>query len=407
MFSGKTFETEYNQGCKQYRAWAKLRDLSDQICYEHQLSVIEEPKNKGMSHFEWDAKKGGISWKEKLRQIIAGIACQSKDLNDFFKRCTENGIEYVYKPNNKVKLKFRLKGQGQQRFTRADTLGADYTPERLAEQIEQIQKSRAVMNRFAELKTVEKPEPIETPTIITAEEFINGGEKVNSITNNEITEEEFFALLSKPTESKSTATEKPPEKKNNDGWASIRGMGNSARIIAELESVGIHSVGEFKYFNMQASKDISGISEKLAALKKQIGSIDMLISKLKQRAELSATYKEYQGLSGLRQKHFKKKNTDAIDSYEQADKYVKEHIKACKVDGKTPTVAELKERSQAMKNEHDGLLRERKVLEKKHAVTSQYNRTVRNYINQQTNKRAAEQSRQRRLSQQKKKNTLE
>lgn len=275
MFSGKTFETEYNQGGKQFRAWAKLRELSDQICSDHQLSVIEEPKNKGMSHYEWDAKKGGISWKEKLRQMIAGIACQSKDLDDFFKRCTENGIEYVYKPNNKVKLKFRLKGQGQKRFTRADTLGADYTPERIAEQIEQIQKARAVIDRFAELKTAKKPvttakpEPIETPTVITAEEFINGGEKVEPTMSNELTEEEFFALLSKPTESKSTATEKPPEKEEIiDGWASIRGMNNSTQIITELESVGIHSVGEFTYFNMQASKDISDISEKLAALKK-------------------------------------------------------------------------------------------------------------------------------------------
>lgn len=171
--------------------------------------------------------------------------------------------------------------------------------------------------------------------------------------------------------------------------------------------MGIHSVGEFTYFNLQASKNISDISEKLAALKKQIGSIDALISKMKQRTKLSATYKEYQGLSGLKQKYFKKKNTDAIDSYEQADKYIKEHIRAYKVDDKMPTTAELKERSQTMKDKYNGLLRERIALEKKHAVTSKYSRTVRSYINQQTNKRAAEQSRQRRLFQQKKKDTLE
>ncbi len=64
MFSGKTFETEYNQGGKQFRAWAKLRELSDQICSEHQLSVIEEPKNKGMSHYEWDAKKAAFRGKK-------------------------------------------------------------------------------------------------------------------------------------------------------------------------------------------------------------------------------------------------------------------------------------------------------------------------------------------------------
>lgn len=132
-----------------------------------------------------------------------------------------------------------------------------------------------------------------------------------------------------------------------------------------------------------------------------------MISKLKQRAELSATYKEYQGLSGLKQKHFKKKNTDAIDSYEQTDKYIKEHIKDHKVEGKTPTVAELKEHSSTLKDKYNSNLKVLQALEKKHAVTSQYSRTVRNYINQQTNKRAAKQSRQRRVSQQKKKDTLE
>ena len=225
-----------------------------------------------------------------------------------------------------------------------------------------------------------------------------------------ITEEEFFVLLGEPTTPKAepTAIEKPPEKEEIiDGWASIRGMNNSTQIIAELESVGIHSVGEFTYFNLQASNDISDISERLATLKKQIGSIDTLISKIKQRAVLSVTYKEYQGLSGLKQKRFKKKNTDAIDSYEQADKYIKEHIKAYKVGGKAPTVAEMKKYSSTLKDEYNSNLRGLQTLEKKHSVTSRYSRSVRNYINQQTNKRATEQSRQRCLSQQKKKDTLE
>ena len=89
--------------------------------------MIDKPKGKGISHFEWEAQKNGTSLKEKLRHMIKEIAEQSTDLTDFFKRCTECGIEYVYTPRNKVKLKFRLKEQGQQRFTRADTLGEDHT----------------------------------------------------------------------------------------------------------------------------------------------------------------------------------------------------------------------------------------------------------------------------------------
>ena len=371
LYNGLSFTTEHNQGKVSERSWAKLREISDEICQEHGLSVIE-PKGKGVSHFERDMQIQGKSWKDKLRAKIAEVAFYSKNFTDFLQRCTECGIEYVYKPNNKVKLKFRLKDEGQQKFTRADTLGADYTPERIAEQIEHIQKALAFTNRFAEKKIPEKP--IAPPIMTTTE----------------------------PTKIKA-----PEKEKIIDGWASIRGMNNSAQIIAELESVGIHSVGEFTYFNMQASKNISDISAKLTALKKQIGSIDTLISKIKQRAVLLATYKEYQGLSGLNQKRFKKKNTDAIDSYEQADKYIKERIKAHKVDGKTPTVAELKERSSTLKGEYNSNLKELQALEKKHSVTSRYSRTVRNYITQQTNKRATEQSRQRRLSQQKRKDTLE
>ena len=78
-------------------------------------------------------QKEGKSWKDKLRVRIAEVMLYSRDFKDFLEKCSECGIEYVYKPSNKVKLKFRLSGDGQQKFTRADTLGADYTVERISE----------------------------------------------------------------------------------------------------------------------------------------------------------------------------------------------------------------------------------------------------------------------------------
>jgi len=127
--TNRSFETEENQGKKSERAWAKLRAVSDETCREHGLSVIEEPqKNTGISHFERDMRKEGKSWKDKLRTRIAEIAYYSKNLEDFFRNCTDSGIEYVYKRNNKYKLKFRM--EGQERFTRAETLGEEYTAER-------------------------------------------------------------------------------------------------------------------------------------------------------------------------------------------------------------------------------------------------------------------------------------
>ena len=55
FITGRTFETEHNQGKKKDRAWAKVRRISDELCKENNLSVIEHPEEvKGKSHWEWD-----------------------------------------------------------------------------------------------------------------------------------------------------------------------------------------------------------------------------------------------------------------------------------------------------------------------------------------------------------------
>ena len=145
LYNGLSFTTEHNQGRKSERAWAELREISDEICAEHGISVIE-PSGKGVSHYENEMQKEGKSWKEKLRVRIAEVMLYSRDFADFLNNCTSAGIEYVYTPKNKYKLKFKLSGDGQQRVTRADTLGADFTSERIAEQIAEIQEKLSAAN---------------------------------------------------------------------------------------------------------------------------------------------------------------------------------------------------------------------------------------------------------------------
>ncbi len=139
LYNGLSFTTEHNQGRKSERAWAELRQISDELCKEHGLSLID-PKGKGVSHHERTMQKEGKSWKDKLLSLLDEIISYSKSFEDFLKNCTESGIEYVYTPQNKVKLKFRLSGEGQQRFTRADTPGEKYEPEAITETIETAQK---------------------------------------------------------------------------------------------------------------------------------------------------------------------------------------------------------------------------------------------------------------------------
>ena len=323
------------------------------------MSVIEEPeKNTGISHFERYMQKEGKSWKEKLRAKIAEIAYYSKNLEDFFRNCTESGIEYVYKPNNKYKLKFRM--QGQERFTRAETLGEEYTAERIAKQIEQIQKLHTRIHNIAETS---KPKTSKIPEV------------------------------------------KPVEKKE-DKWADIRGMRNADVMIAELESAGVESLNILKSFMWNVLHDDDHTDE-LASLKNKIKAVDSLIAKIKHLDEIAPIYKENKSKSGWSQSRFKKKNADAIEDYEKTVDYIKEHRKPFYADGKPPTMIDLLDKSNTLKSQYNALLSKHEAFIIKKNAAQKYTKQVKKYLDEQYMKRERERSQQRSYSQQKKKNTLE
>jgi hypothetical protein len=446
LYNGLSFTYEHNQGKVNERSWAQLRAISDELCKEHGISVIE-PKAKGVSHFERDMQLQGKSWKDKLRAKIAEVAFYSKDFADFLRNCSASGIEYVYKPQNKVKLKFRLSGEGQQKFTRADTLGADYTPKRIAEQIAEIQEKLSATNVTPDMlteppKPVAAPKPNPKPTqtvtapttspsepghlisdLIRSKMREKGISQVPTFTptitppttpkpepdRTVITAEEFLAPLYDERETPPSAPEptesKAPEKKI-DEWATIRGMRDSDKIIAELEAVGIMSLSEFGGFmhNIHSPEDHT---DEVVELKAQYTAIDKLLAMMKQRSDNSATYKEYQERSAFTQKHFRKKNAAAIDAYEEADKYIAEHIKPYYIKGKPPKLCDLQAKSTKLKEKYNALVPEHNTFLKRKAAASQYTRQVRNYLQSKEQQERNRQYQEKKRTQQRRKDTLE
>ena len=385
LYNGLSFTTEHNQGRKSERAWAELREISDEICAEHGISVIE-PKSKGVSHFEWDMQKEGKSWKEKLCQLLDEIISYSKSFEDFLKNCTDSGIEYVYTPQNKVKLKFKLSGEGQQRFTRADTLGDEFEPSAITETSETAKRKAAAeqVEKFFAARRARRQAQLDM---------------LNATAINPKPEPSARTPQPTPTESKA------PEKKE-DPWKAIRGMGRANEIIADLEAGGVMSFSELSgfFFNTPHSDDHT---TELADLRKTFTAIDTLIAKMKHRDELEPVYKEYQGKSGWSQSRFKKKNAATIEDYEQTVKYIKEHIKRYAVDGKPPTMLDLLEKSNKLKSKWNRLNVEHTAFLTKRETAKKYVRQVRNYINEEHNRREHEKYRQKKLTQQRKKDTLE
>ena len=103
-----------------------IRKISDKLCLENGLSIIEAPK-QGPSHYgKWLGDKKPLSWQEKLRQTIDAVMAQKPvDFDTFLKLMAENGYEIKHGQH------LAFKTIGQQKFTRLRSLGEGYSEDEL------------------------------------------------------------------------------------------------------------------------------------------------------------------------------------------------------------------------------------------------------------------------------------
>ena len=106
-----------------------IRRTSDMLCKEYGLSVVAEPKDKGKSHYEHSLDKKGQSWKSLLRQNIDRCIIKARDWDEFLLLMQRE--KYEIKSGKYISFR----AEGQERFTRSKTLGADYTEEQIRNRI--------------------------------------------------------------------------------------------------------------------------------------------------------------------------------------------------------------------------------------------------------------------------------
>lgn len=112
--------------------YAKMRELSDELCREHGLSVIENPSEKRtLSYDEVEAHRNGDMTKDDIfkRDIDECIKLAMSE-KDFYNRMKRKG--YVFDFNGKYP---KISHPSFDRPRRLKTLGDDYTPERISERI--------------------------------------------------------------------------------------------------------------------------------------------------------------------------------------------------------------------------------------------------------------------------------
>ncbi|WP_124098862.1 relaxase/mobilization nuclease domain-containing protein [Ruminococcus sp. Marseille-P6503] len=306
MVDGLTFETHADQGDKRHRKWVNLRNLSDEICKKHKLSVIENPEmGKGKSYFEWDMNRQNLSWKAKLKFAIDQVIKESEDFDDFLLKCKAHNIEVVYNPEHVIDLKFRL--AGQQRFTRARTLGWYY-------------ESKQIPRRIAMYKGV-----------------MNYTPKTNIIR---------------------TDTEKMQGSYGLRKWEDLQNMKEASRVINILTKYGVENNVHLENTALADYARMGALSENLNSLNTQIEDLSVKIKTARKVQKLKPIIDELKALSGRRKDKLECEHKAEFLAYHNAVKQLKEWFP----DGRFPSPENLDKKRNALIQERSEKNEEYKTL---------------------------------------------
>ncbi len=130
--------------CRQ--TYRSIRNLSDRLCKEHNLSVIEQGTGHIKDYKEWQSEKAGTSWKSKLRKDINATIKEAKSYDEFISLMQAKGYEIKDAEISESAHKYiGFRAPGQERWIRGreSSLGADFTKERIKERIEINLKKKA------------------------------------------------------------------------------------------------------------------------------------------------------------------------------------------------------------------------------------------------------------------------
>ena len=119
-----------------YGSYMNIRNQSDKLCKEHNLSVIDQETQKEINEikqrkfvnwYDWNEDKKGKSYKSRLQFDMDRVIQKAINWEHFLKIMEQYGYEI------KFEKYIAFKQKNQQRFTRAKTIMDNYTEEKIKE----------------------------------------------------------------------------------------------------------------------------------------------------------------------------------------------------------------------------------------------------------------------------------
>ena len=142
--------------CK--KTYYNIRSLSDNLCREHELSVITPGEKRGKTYKEWQSGRNGSAWKEQLKSDIDEAIKNATAYEDCIELIRAKGYEVKGETFGENAHKFiSFRPLDRERFVRgsAKSLGAEYTKERIKERI--TEKALAKEKKRVPFPTRKKP----------------------------------------------------------------------------------------------------------------------------------------------------------------------------------------------------------------------------------------------------------
>ena len=121
------------------KSYYHIRRLNDELCREHNLSVISPSGQRGRKYKEWSADKNSSSWKSRLKADIDDAVKAAGSFEVFLELIRAKGYEIKGEAFGEGSLKYiSFRPPNRERFVRGSTksLGTEYTKEHIRERIE-------------------------------------------------------------------------------------------------------------------------------------------------------------------------------------------------------------------------------------------------------------------------------
>jgi hypothetical protein len=283
-----------------------LRRLSDIICVENGLSVIENPKpSKGKNYGEWLGSKPP-TWSDKIKQKVDEFLPKCKTLDEFIEALKSDGATVR---TDKKYISVLLPGQG--RPIRLNTLGDNYT-------------EAAIRERLAGVRIVKVSS--DTPRGTGSGTQTRVGLLVD--------------IQAKIREGKGEGYRQ---------WATIFNLKQAAKTLLFLQENGIDSYEDLKKKSSSASGEFAALTKKIRDTETQMSEVSELQKYIGQYGKTRDVYAAYKK-SGWSSKYYDEHTAD-IMQYRAAKKFFDEQGYKTKL----PSINSLKQEWATLNSEKSSL----------------------------------------------------